>query len=437
MSSISLALLALSLAAPAPKGTASSGDWPQWRGPNRDGHSSATGLLQKWPAGGPKLLYKTDRIGAGYGSPAVVGGKLYILGTLNAGSEDMLDGDQEVLWCLEAATGKEIWKSPVGQVKKFDRGSGPRSTPTFDGDLIFVLDPSGELVALKLADGKKAWSRSLVNDFGGRVPGWGYSESILIDGDKLICTPGGNKGAIVALNKTSGELIWQSEDLKEPAGYSSVIVAEVGGVRQYIQQTMKGTCGVRASDGEVLWNVADAEYRTAVIPTPVFYKDHVFVSSGYGAGCKLIKLSKAGTSIKAETVYKSKVITNHHGGIIRVGEHLYGHSDQGGQWVCLDVIPDSIGDDGPKPEWTSRKLGKGSVSFADGHLYCYSERDGETVLVKADPTEWKEAGRFKIPEKSKLRPGNSGVWAHPVIAEGKLYLREYEWLFCYDVTGKE
>lgn len=435
MSPISLAVLALSLTAPAPKGAAAAGEWPQWRGPNRDGHSACTGLLQKLPEGGPNLLFKTDKIGTGYGSPALVGGQLFIVGTLNVVAGEKPDGDQEAVFCLDAATGKEAWHTPVGAVKKLDRGSGPRCTPTVDGDMIYVLDPYGELVCLALADGKKIWSKNLVKDFGGGQPGWGYSESILIDGSNLIVTPGGSKGAIVALDKKSGQQIWRCEDLKDPAGYSSCIVAEVGGVRQYIQQTMKGTCGVAAKDGKLLWNIPDSKYRTAVIPTPIFYKDHVFVSSGYGAGCKLIKLTKSANGTKAESVYESKVITNHHGGIVRVGEFLYSYSDNGGQWVCLDFLK-SENSDGPKPEWTSKKLGKGSISYADGHLYCYSEGKGELVMIKADPSDWKEDGRFTIPEKSKLRPGNTGVWAHPVIANGRLYLREYEWLFCYDVAGK-
>jgi outer membrane protein assembly factor BamB len=286
-----------------------------------------------------------------------------------------------------------------------------------------------------LADGKKVWSKSLVKDFGGRVPNWGYSESVFIDGDKLICTPGGNKGAMVALNKKNGEVIWRCTDISDAAGYSSVIAVEAAGIPHYIQQSQKGTFGVRATDGKLLWNVPDSKYRIAVVPTPVFHKDHVFVSAGYGAGCKLIKLSKKTDGVKADTVYESKVITNHHGGIVRVGEYLYAHSDQDRQWVCLNFLK-SDSEEGPSAEWTSRKLEKGSVSFADGHLYCYSERNGEVVLVKADPKDWLEAGRFTIPEKSKLRPGNSGVWAHPVIANGKLYLREYEWLFCYDVSAK-
>jgi outer membrane protein assembly factor BamB len=430
MSPIQLAALALTLTA-SPSGA----DWPQWRGPNRDGHSTSTGLLREWPAGGPRLVFKTDKLGAGYGSPAVVGGRLIILGTENATPETP-DGDAAVALCLEPGTGREVWRTRIGAVRKIDRGSGPRATPTVDGDNAYVLDPQGELCCLRVTDGKKVWARSVVKDLGGGKPNWGYSESVLIDGDKLICTPGGSKGTLACLDKRNGNVLWQSAGLTDPAGYSSAIAADVGGVRQYIQQTMNGTCGVRASDGKLLWNVPDPKYRVAVIPTPVFGQDHVFVTSGYSAGCKLIKLSKTGSGVKADTVYESKVITNHHGGVVLVGEYLYAHSDKDNQWVCLPFLASQSGEE-PKPAWTSRKLGKGSVSYADGHLYCYSEGKGEVVLVKADPSDWKESGRFTIPEKSKLRPGNTGVWAHPVIADGKLYLREYEWLFCYDVTGKK
>jgi len=431
MSSIYLAVVALSLVAPAPKGGAAKGDWPQWRGPNRDGHSAATGLLTKWPEGGPKLLWKIDKLGPGFGSPALAGGRLFILGST---TED--DGGKEIALCLEPVSGKEHWRAEVGAFYNNGWGSGPRSTPTVDGEQVYVLGARGDLHCLNIQDGKKVWSKNLVTDFGGGIPNWGYSESVLIDGDRLICTPGGNKGALASLDKKTGEVKWRSEDLKDSAGYASVVPSTGGGTLQYITQTMQSVCGVRADDGKLLWRRADMRYAVAVIPTPIVYKDHVFVTAGYGAGCEVLKLSKDGEGVKAEKVYTSKVITNHHGGVIRVGEHVYGHSDQNSQWVCLEFLKPG-GEDGPDPAWTSKKLGKGSVSYADGHLYCYSEDKGELALVKADPEEWKEAGRLVVPEKSKLRPSTRGkVWTHPVIADGKLYLRDYEWLFCYDLTGK-
>jgi outer membrane protein assembly factor BamB len=438
MSPISL-VLALSLAAPAPKDSAA-GDWPQWRGPNRDGHSASTGLLQKWPDGGPKLVFKTDKIGAGYGSPAVVGGKLFIMGSENT-SKEKPDGETSVVLCLEPLTGKEIWKTPIGEIKPVqdkNRGSAPRATPTVDSEHLYVVDAQGEVACLNVADGKKIWSKSMVKDLGGAVPTWGYSESVLIDGDKLICTPGGGKGAVAALDKKNGNILWQSAGITDGACYSSAIRAEVAGVPQYIQQSMKGTFGVSAKDGKKLWHVENKAYKVAVVPTPVFYNDHVFATAGYSAGCKLIKLVKNGDGIKAEEVYSAKLVSNHHGGIVRVGEYLYGHTEK--EWVCLKFLsPAPKEGEEPKPEWTSTKQEKGSVSYADGCLYTYGQLKGEVVLVKADPSDWKELGRFTIPDKSQIRRAysNGGIWAHPVIANGKLYLREYEWLFCYDVAAKE
>ena len=255
---------------------------------------------------------------------------------------------------------------------------------------------------------------------------------MLIDGNKLLCTPGGKNGSIVALDKKTGKKLWQSADLTDGAGYASIIAADIGGVHQYITQTMQAGVGVRASDGKLLWRVAELGRRTAVIPTPVVYKDHVFFTAGYGAGCELIKLTPEGKDgIKATVVYtKNPLIANHHGGVVRVGDLLYGHSDRVG-WFCFDFMKG-----GEESEWESKALDKGSVTYADGHLYCYGENKGTVVLAEATPDGWKEKGRFELPEKSK-HPRRSGkLWAHPVVTNGKLYLRDHELLFCYDVAAK-
>ena len=248
MSSISIAVLALSLTAPAARGTEISGsDWPQWQGPNRDAHSTSTGLLKKWPAGGPELLFKSDRIGVGYAAPAVAKGKLIV-----CGAEDPKEGKNEFVLCLDPVTGKQIWRTPVETSPgryNFGYGNGPRSTPTIEGDRVYILGAKGDLLCLNLADGKRVWAKNLVKDLGGSIPNWGYAESVLIDGKKLVCTPGGSKGAIAALDKTNGKVIWQSEDLKDRATYSSLIIAEVGGIKQYITQTMQSACGVSTATG--------------------------------------------------------------------------------------------------------------------------------------------------------------------------------------------
>lgn len=405
-------------------------DWPQWRGPNRDDISQEKGLLKSWPQGGPKLVWKADLGGVGYGSPAIAAGKVFILA-----AKDDVNGLDEFALALDASTGKPLWKTdfPSSPGKySTNWGSGPRSTPTVDGDVVYVLGARGDLMALDANKGSKLWSVNLVNDFGGQIPTWGYSESVLIDGPHLICTPGGSKGAILALDKKTGKKVWQSTELKDSAGYASLIPVEIGGVRQYVTQTMQAAVGVRASDGKLLWRVAELARRTAVIPTPVVHDSHAFFTAGYGAGCELIKLEpdgKGGT--KATVVYtKNPTLDNHHGGVLRVGNFLYGHSDRNG-WICFDFMNGNDKD----PEWKSKALDKGSLTYADGRLYCYGQSKGTVVLVEATPSGWNERGRFEIPEKSK-HPRRSGqIWTHPVVANGKLYLRDHELLFCYDVSA--
>ena len=417
-------------------GSAAAADWPQWRGPNRDGHSADTGLLKTWPAGGPKLLWKVeklDAVGTGYGSPAVVGDRLFVLGGEREDKEA-----KEFCVCLSANDGSVLWKTPLettpGTFQLQGWGRGTRSTPTVDGDRVYALGVMGDLVCLTAADGKPVWKKNLVGDFGGKVPKWGYSESPLVDGDKVVCTPAG-KGGMVALNKATGEKVWHCQEFNAEPGYSSIVAADIGGVRQYIQQVEAvpgGGVGVRAKDGKLLWQAGEMKRRTAVIPTPVVYKDHVFFTAGYGAGCELYKLDPDGQGgTKATKVYTdNKVLGNHHGGVVRVGEHMYGHSDTKGGWVCFDFLKG-----GEDPVWHSTKLGKGSVSFADGELYCYSESDGTLAKIKATPEGWQETGRFTIPKLSPTRPKSGRVWPHPVIANGKMYIRDQDVMYVYDVKG--
>jgi len=361
----------------------------------------------------------------------VVGGRLFILA-----AEDPEEGAKEYALCLDPASGKEVWKTNLGNLPgTYDHGwgSGPRSTPTVDGDFVYVLGAMGDLLCLKAADGERVWRVNLVKDFGGQVPTWGYSESVLIDSDRLVCTPGGDHGTMLALDKKTGKKLWQSEELTDPAGYASVVVADVGGVRQYVTQTMQSSCGVRASDGRKLWRQAGLKRGVAVIPTPVVHDGYAFFTAGYGAGCELLKLEPDGTGgTRAPRVYTNNVVTNHHGGVVRVGNYLFGHTDTGNQWVCYDYLK---GED--DPVWKSNKLEKGSIAYADGHLYCYGQRKGTLVRIKATDRGWEEAGRFDIPQHSQY-PRRSGlIWTHPVIANGMLYLRDHELLFCYDLRGKK
>jgi outer membrane protein assembly factor BamB len=408
---------------------ASAADWPQWRGPNRDDVSKETGLLKSWPKNGPPLLWTFKDAGIGFSGPAVVGDRLYTMGARE---------DTEYLFALDTATGKEVWATKLGPRFKNPYGDGPRSTPTVDGDWLYVFSPGevaernsqGELVCLEKATGKIKWQHEVKKDFGGQqMSVWGYSESPLIDGDHLIFTPGGKQGTLAALDKKTGEVVWRSKELTDAAAYSSVVIAEVGGVRQYIQQTGQAVVGVAAKDGKLLWRQAKPVFRTAIIPTPIVHGDNVYVTAGYGVGCDLFKLTPVSAGTKAERIYDAdtrKTVENKHGGVVLVGEHVYGWTDADrGKWVCQELKTGKI-------VWESKALGRGSVTYAEGMLYCYSEADGTAVLAEASPAGWKEHGRFKIPEKKK--PGS--IWTHPVVANGKLFLRDQELLYCFDIRDK-
>ncbi len=426
--------VALALAAPVPKDTKTSDtDWPTFRGTDRTNLSKETGLLAEWPKDGPTLLWsKKDvaDVGCGYGSPAIVGGKIYMLG-----GDGAKQTAGEFVTCLDM-DGKQQWQTKLttSAGKYLDGwGGGPRGTPTVDGEMVYVLGATGDLVALTTEKGEVKWTKNLVKDFGGGIPTWGYSESVTVDGDNVIVTPGGKTAGMVALEKATGKEVWKCAEIGDGAGYSSVVIAEVGGVKQYITQTMKSGIGVRAKDGKLLWKAGEIGRATAVIPTPVVDdKGYVFFTSGYGAGCECFQLSKDGEGTKAEKVYtKNKVVVNHHGGVVRVGDHVYGHSDNNG-WVCFDYKKG-----GEDPVWKDKGVGKGSITSADGWLFCYSEQSGKLARVKATEKGYEESGSCTIPETCKRRPNNGKVWAHPVVSGGRLYLRDYEMLFVYDIGGKK
>jgi outer membrane protein assembly factor BamB len=393
--------------------TATAADWPQWRGPKRDGQSAETGLRREWPPEGPPLAWKTNGLGAGYSSVSVAAGKIYTMGDRS---------DSSFVHAISVA-GKPLWSAKVGKPGGGGGYPGPRCTPTVDGDRIFALGQHGDLVCVEAETGKEVWRKNLSKDFGGEVGGWGYSESPLVDGEQLICTPGGRQGTLLALNKRTGVKTWQSYQWTDPAEYASVIAAEIGGKRQYVQLTGESVGGVAAENGKSLWR-ASRKGSTAIIPTPIVRNDLVFVTSGYGVGCNLFRVTPSGAGFKAEEVYANKNMVNHHGGVVLVGEHLYGYSDGKG-WVCMKF-------ENGEMVWSDKALGKGSISYADGHLYLRSEGSrGTVVLIEATPERWREKGRFDQPERS-----DKEAWPHPVIANGKLYLRDQDKLFCYDLSAK-
>ena len=302
-------------------------DWPNFRGPNHDGISSETGLLKAWPADGPPLAWKSTGLGDGYSGVSVVKDRVYTAGD---------NKDAGYVYALNLADGKQVWAAKLGKAGAPGWGgfAGPRATPTIDGELLFTVDQWGEMVCLDIKDGKEKWRKNFTEDFGAARPEWGFSESPLVDGENVMVTPGGSKGAIVALNKQTGALVWQSKEFTDPAHYSSLVPVDLGGVRQYVQLTEKSVVGVAAKDGKVLW-VTPRKGATAVIPTPIVKDNLVYVTSGYGIGCNLFKVTPADGKFSVEQVYANKVMVNHHGGAILVKDHVYGYSDGKG-WTCQD-----------------------------------------------------------------------------------------------------
>jgi outer membrane protein assembly factor BamB len=415
-------LFLMSLLAASPAARAE--DWPTFRGKGRTGVAPDTNLLESWPEGGPKLLWKAVGAGRGYATPAIAEGRIFTLGD---GLSTAADKD-EYLSCYERETGKQLWKTKTGQAwnEGPESWQSSRSTPTVDGGLVYVITPQGVLVCCQTADGKEMFRVDLKEAFGGKKgDAWGYSESPLVDGDMLVCTPGGDAAMMVALDKKTGKERWRcGQEGCRGAGHSSIVISKVGGRKVYVQTTASGACGVDAASGKLLWSYP-IDQTTAVIPTPIVRDDMVFFSAGYRRGGALLRQVAAGDGVKVEEVYGlDQDLANKHGGVVLVGDHLYGDSDDQGIPFCHEFATG-------KRAWKERGSGKGSAAVvaADGHVY-FRFQDGTLALVKADPTGYKEVSAFKIPD-SDARPS----WAHPVILDGKLYLREQDAILCYDITA--
>ncbi len=420
-----LALVLLSAAAFA--ASPESFDWPQWQGPDRNAVSKERGLLKEWTKDGPPLAWKIKGLGGGDSAPSIAAGRLF--GMSNR-------GDDEVIWALSETDGKELRVTRLGPALKpqMPQGKeGPGCTPTVDGELLYVLGLGGDLACLQVRDGKIVWQRSLKGDFGGRVPTWSFRESPLVDGDRLICTPGGEDATLVALDKLTGKTIWKSQVPGSPkAAYSSVIAIDFDGQRQYVQLTQKALVGVAASDGKFLWQYDRAANSHGInCSTPIYHDGLVFAASAYGAGGGAVKLSKdANGGVKAEEVYFSKKMQNHHGGMILFDGCLYGANggNEGGALVCLDFQTGNVLWD--ERDSAERRAPKGSVALADGRLYYRTEK-GTMLLIEPNSKQYIERGRFDQPDRSQ-----QPAWAHPVIANGKLYIRDQDVLFCYDVKER-
>lgn len=385
----------------------SAANWPQWRGPNRDGISKETGLLKQWPAEGPPFVWKATGAGRGYSSFSMSNGKLYTMG---------LRGDREFIVAFDLATGKEAWATAHGTAFRNDRGDGPRGTPTVDGDRIYALGGSGDLSALEARTGKVIWSKNVLKEFGGSNITWGISESPLVMGNKLLVNAGGPGASIVALNKRDGSLIWKSQS--DEAGYSSAIPMELNGVTQVVFFTGERAVGLDSRDGRLLWEYAKPSNRTANVATPIARANRVFISSDYGTGGGVIEIK---ADNQAQEIYFTKEMRNHHSSSVLIGDHLYGFSS-----AILTAMKFDTGE----IAWRDRSVGKGSLVYADGHLYCFSE-NGVVGLVEATPAGYKEKGRFRIQQDSLP------TWTHPVVAGGRLYLRDQDTIYAFDVREKK
>jgi outer membrane protein assembly factor BamB len=394
-------------------------EWPNFRGPNWDGKSAETGLLKEWPESGPELLWSATGLGIGYSSVSIADGKIFTMGDR--------EGGQWVI-ALDLATRDELWAVRIGD--PWETKPGSRCTPTVDGKLVYAIGTYGDLLCLETEIGNERWRKNFVKDFGGKMmTGWGYSESPRIDGDRLICTPGAKDAAIVALDKKTGDTIWKApipdlgERGKNGAGYSSIVIAEICGIRQYLQMMGRGVIAVRADNGKFLWNYNKIANGVANIPMPVVHGDYVFCTTSYKTGSALLKIVPSGNGLKAEEVYflTPKQFENHHGGVVLVDGYIYGGDGQNrGAPVCLDMMTGNI-------MWKEDPIGKRSAAllYADGHLYFRYEK-GLMALVEATPERMNVKSTFKI-------SGKGPSWPHPVILDGKLYLRYDDVLYCYDV----
>jgi outer membrane protein assembly factor BamB len=407
-----------------------SADWPQWRGPSRDARSGETGLLQSWPEGGPSLLWKADGFGAGYSSLAVTGGRLFTMGDI---------GKDQFLIAASDKDGRILWKQRIGPAWTEEMFGGSRGTPTVDDDRVYALGSDGDLLCADAKSGAAVWRRNLTKDFSGKVMfaggryDWRFSESPLVDGERLIVTPGIPGAALVALNKKTGEEIWRASIPEmgpnglDGAGYASVVISQAAGVRQYVQLLGRGLVGIEAETGRFLWGYNRVANNVANIPTPIVAGDLVFASSGYGAGAVLLKLDKSEQGVAAREIYflEGAVMQNHHGGLVLHDGHVYsGNGLNKGFPMCVELTSGLV-------RWGPvRNAGRGSAAplYADGRLY-FRYQDGLMVLVEATAEGYREHGSFVIPDVKRES------WSHAVVADRRLYLREQDRLLVYDVAA--
>ncbi|HUD84596.1 MAG TPA: PQQ-binding-like beta-propeller repeat protein [Candidatus Saccharimonadales bacterium] len=394
-------------------------NWPQWRGPQRDGISRETGLLGEWPKEGPNLLWRVENIGRGYSTPAVVNDRLYLMA-----SEGL---DNEFVEALDVHDGKRMWSTRIGNVgnpKQQPNFPTARSTPTVEGDFLYALSSDGDLDCMDIKNGSVRWKKNLRSDFGGKTAEWAYAESPLIDGEALVCAPGGSEATVVALGKTSGDLIWKCPLAEsDDAGFSSAIVVDTGEIREYVRLLTKGLVGIEASTGRLLWRYGKpiSKYG-ANIQTPVASGEYVFCSST-GTGGGVVRLKVQGKQVEAEQVYFGPEYQTAIGGVVKVGDYLYGTT--GEALLCTEFTTGQV-------KWKERALGAASLCYADGRLYIHGE-NGDIAMIEPSPESYREKGRFTPTDQPQRANAMEKAWAYPVVSDGRLYIRDNNVLWCYAV----
>lgn len=404
----------------APSTESASGEllWPQFHGPNGDNLSSDTGLMKQWPEDGPALIWTCDGLGNGYSSISIGNGMIYTAGNL----------EKQTVVTAMTMDGKIQWQVPNGDAWETEY-PGTRSTPTLDGDRLYHQSPLGNLICLDAVSGDKQWSVNILERFGAKNNRWALAESVTIDGDHVICAPGGPKTAVAALDKMTGDTVWQSESAGDAASYATANVIEYQGLRIVLTMNAKAFIGVNADTGKLLFRYPfETEYDINALK-PIFHDGQIFISSGYGKSgmerSQLLKLTVSGDDATVEKVWGSTDLDSQHGGVILLDGYLYGSSHRlnNGKWICLEWSTGEL-------QWAERGVGSGSSTYADGMLYLLSER-GNVGLLQATPESFQLVSQFRLP------PGGQGrSWAHPVVCGGRLYIRHDTKLYAYDVKQK-
>jgi outer membrane protein assembly factor BamB len=409
--------------------------WTNFNGPNRDNVSPETGLLKSWKEGGPPLLWKINTVGntefPGYSSVTVSEGRVFTAGNVRIGNSD-----QEAVsrfFALDEKTGKEIWHYDNGPAW-VDRGHfpGERGTPTVDSNRVYAYSAIGRIACLEAATGKEIWAKDLRAEYEATLPTWAYAESPFIDGNKIIIWIGGEKAAVVALDKMTGREIWTTPSTGQRGNYSSTIAFNFAGQRIYVNMCQFGLLAVNAETGAQLFFIPHKTAWDVMATTPYFFDDNkLFITSGYGTGAKLFELSVHGKLIVPEQVWAEPKFDNQHGGVVFKDGYAYSATHHHGRqrnWMCIKLEDGSIA-------WENPGVGMGAITYADGMLYCASEREATVALVRATPEKYEELGRFTLPTEEE--GGGTGMfWAHPVVCNKKLYLRHGNTLYCYDIADK-